>query len=74
MRLIDALSLRLDQMLASRQKIGKVTAVVGNKVTVDVENGSITIARNAAYTPAVNDIVVINAMIPGSWFVLCKFA
>lgn len=74
MRLIDALTLRLEQMLATRQKIGTVTAIVGMKVTVDVENGSITIARAASYTPTVNDVVVINAMTPGSWFVLCKLA
>lgn len=74
MRTVDAVTLRLEQLLESKQKVGKVTAIVGNKVTVTVENGSVTINRNAGYTPTVGDVVVINAMTPGSWFVLCKFA
>lgn len=72
MRRVDALNLKLEQMLADRQKIGTVTAIVGSKVTVAFDNGSVTLAKNAAYAPTVGDTVVINLMTKGSWFVLCK--
>jgi hypothetical protein len=72
MRLLDALTLKLEQLLADRQKIGTVTAIVGSKVTVAFDNGSLTLAKNAAYTPTVGDTVVINLMTKNSWFVLCK--
>lgn len=72
MRLLDALTLKLDQLLADRQKIGTVTAIVGSKVTVAFDNASLTLAKNAAYTPTVGDTVVINLMTKNSWFVVCK--
>ncbi len=75
MRLIDALTLRLEQMLASRRKTGTVTAILAGpppKVRVAVDNGSMDLPRMASYTPTVGDVVLIDAMILGSWIVLGK--
>jgi hypothetical protein len=72
MQRVDALNLKLEQMLADRQKIGTVTAIVGSKVTVSFDGGAPTIAKNSAYTPTVGDTVVVNLMTKGSWFVVCK--
>jgi type IV secretory pathway VirB6-like protein len=70
----DAIEIRIEQALANRRMEGKVTAIVGNKVAVAVNNGSLTLPRLASYAPAVNDIVHIDAMITGSWLVIGKSA
>lgn len=73
MRLIDALTLRLEEMLARSRKTGTVTAVLAGsppKVRVTVDNGSMDLPRMASYTPTVGDVVLIDAR--GSWIVIGK--
>lgn len=74
MRRIDALTILLDELLSSRRKSGTVTAIVGTKVRVTVDNGSVDLPRLASYTPTVGDVVQIDAMVSGSWLVLGKAA
>jgi hypothetical protein len=55
-------------------RVGTVSAVVSNKLTVLTSGGfSVTIPRLATWTPATNDIVVI-AMTPAGWVALGKIA
>lgn len=74
MRLIDAISLLIEQALANRHKVGVVTAIASPKVTVTVDNGSMDLPRLASYTPTVGDVVHIDASIQGAWLVLGKSA
>jgi hypothetical protein len=72
-RRIDAITLKLEQLLASRRKVGTVTGTSGTKVVVVVDGASMTLPRLASYTtPAVNDVVIIDAMVSGAWIVLGK--
>jgi hypothetical protein len=73
-RLIDVLARLIEEALASRRKVGTVTAIVGTKVRVTVDNGSVDLPRLASYTPTVGDVVQIDAMVSGSWLVLGKAA
>jgi hypothetical protein len=66
-RLIDVLARLIEEALASRRKVGTVTAIVGTKVRVTVDNGSVDLPRLASYTPTVGDVVQIDAMVSGSW-------
>jgi hypothetical protein len=70
MRRVDAISLALEQRLADMRKLGKVTGIDGTKVVVAVDGGSLTLPRLASYTPTVDDKVIIDAMVSGSWIVL----
>jgi hypothetical protein len=73
MRRIDALTLKLEQMFASRRKVGTVTGTSGTKVVVTVDGASMTLPRLASYTPVtVGDVVQIDAMVSGSWLVIGK--
>lgn len=74
MRRIDALTLLLEEMLSSRRKTGTVTAIVGTKVRVTVDNGPMDLPRLASYIPTVGDVVQIDAMVSGAWLVLGKAA
>jgi hypothetical protein len=56
---------------AQRFRIGQVTAVVGSKLTVTTDGATLTIARGATWTPAVNDIVLI-AVTQVGWIAVCK--
>lgn len=73
MKRIDALTLKLEQLLASRRKVGTVTGTSGTKVVVTVDGASMTLPRLASYTtPTAGDTVIIDAMVSGSWIVLGK--
>jgi hypothetical protein len=70
---IDALTLKLEQLLASRRKVGTVTGTSGTKVVVTVDGAPMTLPRLASYTtPTAGDSVIIDAMVSGSWIVLGK--
>lgn len=56
-------------------RVGTVTAIPAPKVTVTIAGGgSVTLPRNAAYTPTVGDTVQILCARRGGWFILCKIA
>lgn len=72
MKLIDVVHRLIDERFASLRKIGTVTAIVGTKVTVTVDNGSMTLPRMAHYSPTVGDKVHVDCLISGSWIVVGK--
>lgn len=73
MRLDQAVDQRLSDV-AERFRVGQVTAVVSNKVTVTTSGGaSLTVSRLATWTPAVNDVVLL-AITPAGWCALGKIA
>lgn len=74
MRRVDAIQRMIDERLAGLRKVGTVTAIVGTKVRVTVDNGSMDLPRLASYTPTVGDNVQIDAILSGSWLVLGKTA
>lgn len=53
--------------------IGQVSALVGNKVTVTVAGGSITIPRLTTWTPVALDMVLI-AKTAAGWIAVGKIA
>jgi hypothetical protein len=74
MRRIDVMARMIEEAFAARRKSGTVTAIVGTKVRVTVDNGSMDLPRLASYTPTVGDVVQIDAMVSGSWLVIGKAA
>jgi len=70
--LSEAVAQAVAELRAQLRKTGKVTAIVGNKVRVTVDNGSLDLPRLASYTPTVGDVVQIDATQVGSWLVLGK--
>jgi hypothetical protein len=74
MRSVDVIVRLIDEILAGRRKSGTVTAIVGTKVRVTVDSGSVDLPRLASYTPTVGDVVQIDAMVTGAWLVIGKAA
>lgn len=73
MRLEQAIEQRLGDV-AQQFRVGQLTAVVNNQITVTTAGGgSKTIPRLATWTPATGDIVVI-ALTPAGWVALGKIA
>jgi hypothetical protein len=76
MKTREAVPELLNRRLAGLQKTGVVTATTvsgyDGRVAVTVDGSSMNLARLANYTPVVNDVVIILALIPGSWIVLGK--
>jgi hypothetical protein len=64
-----AVEQRLQAIENGGWRTGTVTATSGSKVTVAVDNASMTLPKIRAYTPTVGDTVIIAAR-PGSWFVI----
>jgi hypothetical protein len=62
---------RLDEV-REQHRVGQVTALVGNKLTVTTSGGgSITVSRLSTWTPAVNDVVLL-AVTPAGWIAVGK--
>lgn len=72
MRTEQAIDLRLADAV-DQWRIGQISAVAGNKITVSVAGTTRTINRLASWTPATGDVVVI-AVTPAGWIALCKIA
>lgn len=72
MRLEQAVDARLAEA-ADRFRIGQVTAVVSNKITISINGVSKSVPRLATWTPAVGDLVVVAAT-PLGWIALGKIA
>lgn len=74
MDISDAVARAIEELRSSLRKTGKVTGTSGTKVIVTVQGSSMTLPRLTSYTPAVDDVVNIDATIAGSWLVLGKTA
>jgi hypothetical protein len=73
MQLHQAVDQRLNDV-TEQFRVGQVSAIVGNKVTVTTSGGgSPTVPRLATWTPTIGDIVVL-ALTPGGWIALGKIA
>ncbi len=68
--MVDALWQRIEDLVASQKKQGVVIGIVGNKVQVNVDNTLLTLPRYKHYTPALADIVDIDASRRGAWIVI----
>jgi hypothetical protein len=71
-RLEEAVEARLREA-AERHRVGQVSAVVGNQVTVSLSGSNRTIPRLATWTPVIGDIVLV-ALTPAGWIALGKIA
>ncbi len=68
-----AIDAALAELRRSARKTGTVTGTSGTKVVVTVEGASLTLPRLASYTtPTAGDVVIIDAMQPGAWYVAGK--
>jgi hypothetical protein len=73
MKLEQAVDSRINDA-AERFRVGQVSAVIGNKITVTTSGGgSPTVPRLATWTPLVGDVVVL-ALTPAGWIALGKIA
>jgi CxxC motif-containing protein len=69
----DAFEKRLAEFRASLQKTGTVNGTSGTKVVLLVEGVSMTLPRLSTYTPVTNgDVVIVNTLTPGAWYVVGK--
>jgi len=59
----------LAEFRAQMRKTGKVTAVVGSKVDVDILGSVIRLPKYTHYSPTVGDVVIIDCTDPGAWIV-----
>jgi hypothetical protein len=71
-RLEEAVEARLREA-TERHRVGQVSAVVGNQVTVSLSGSNRTIPRLATWTPVIGDIVLV-ALTPAGWIALGKIA
>lgn len=62
----DALQRKFDELVAQLFAQGTVTALAGTNVTVQVDDGALTVPRLASYTPKVGDRVWLVGP-PGAW-------
>lgn len=72
MRPEQAIDARLTDSL-DRFRVGQVSAVVGNKITISLAGGSKSVPRLATWTPAAGDLVLV-ALTPAGWIALGKIA
>lgn len=57
---------------SEQHRVGQVSAVVGNKLTVVTSGGgTLTVSRLNTWTPVAGDIVLL-AVTPGGWVALGK--
>lgn len=69
MDLADAVAQAVAELRTQMRKTGKVTAIVGSQVDVDVLGNVITLPKYAHYSPTVGDVVIIDCTNPGAWIV-----
>lgn len=69
MDLGDAVAQAVAERLTQLRKTGKVTAIVGNKVDVDILGSVLRLPKYAHYSPTVGDVVTIDCTDPGAWIV-----
>lgn len=70
MDLPEAVAQAIAELRSSQlRKTGKVTAIVGNKVAVDILDSNITLPKYAHYSPTVGDVVIIDCTDPNAWIV-----
>lgn len=77
MKISTAVAEQLAKVSALLPQQGKVTAVVGVTVTVDLYDGTapVVLPRFKSYTaPAVNDIVMVGTSVSGTKFVMGAIA
>jgi hypothetical protein len=67
--LSEAVALAVAELRAQMRKTGKVTAIVGSKVDVNIQGGVIRLPKYAHYSPTVGDTVIIDCTQPGAWIV-----
>ena len=60
----DAIEARFAELLATLRRTGVVTGTSGTKVIVTVQGESKTLPRLSSYTPALNDVVIIQGPPP----------
>lgn len=72
MRIEQAVDARVAEA-AERFRVGQISAVVGNKLTVSISGSNRTIPYMASWTPLTGDIVIV-ALTPAGWIALGKIA
>lgn len=72
MRPEQAIDARLTEA-TERFRVGQVSAVVSNKITISVSGITKTVPRLATWTPVAGDLVLV-ALSPAGWIALGKIA
>jgi hypothetical protein len=65
----EAVAQAVAELRTQMRKTGKVTAVVGNKVDVDILGSVIRLPKYMHYSPTVGDVVLIDCTDPSAWIV-----